>query len=132
VREGVAGDVDLLDSLDRQTRGAAHRSDHEVLLAQFRLAVVERRTGLGYAYVDETGSPVLLAATNRRTASDLMWEALASSVPGATVAIHHVTAVNEWAVDVGMAARLSLHQSGYLGLRGMKPPAPYLHHGSLL
>jgi hypothetical protein len=61
-----------------------------------------------------------------------MWEALASSSPGATVAVHHVTAANEWAVDVGMGARLSLHQSGYLCLRGMKPPTPYLHHGSLL
>ena len=32
----------------------------------------------------------------------------------------------------GLAARLDLHQEGYLGLRGMRPPAPYLHHGSLL
>jgi hypothetical protein len=31
-----------------------------------------------------------------------------------------------------MAARLDLHTAGYLALRGMKPPAPYLHHGSLL
>jgi hypothetical protein len=43
-----------------------------------------------------------------------------------------VTAANEWAIDVGLAARLELQQSGYLGLRNMRPPAPYLHHGSLL
>jgi GNAT superfamily N-acetyltransferase len=132
VREGSAADVDLLDSLDRQTRGAAHGPDHEVLLEQFRLAVVDRTTGSGYAYVDRSGVPVLLAATHRRTAADLMWDALASSPPGSRVDVRHVTAANEWAVDVGMAARLSLHQSGYLCLRGMKPPAPYLHHGSLL
>ena len=67
VREGSAGDIDLMDSIDRQTRGAAHGSDHELLLGQFRLLVTDRNTGSGYAYVDEP-APVLLAATNRRTA----------------------------------------------------------------
>jgi predicted N-acetyltransferase YhbS len=132
VREGSAGDVDLLDSIDRHARGAAHLSDHEVLLEEFRLIVCERSNGAAYAYVDEAGSPCLLAATTRRTATDVMWEALGSSTPGSTVAVRRVTAANEWAIDVGMAARMSLHQSGYLCLRGMKPPSPYLHHGSLL
>ena len=43
-----------------------------------------------------------------------------------------MTAANEWAIDVGMAARLELHQEGYLGLRAMAPPSPYLHNGALL
>lgn len=132
VREGSAADVDLLDSVDRRTRGAAHLSDHELLLAQFRLAVIDDTTGSGYAYVDTDGSPALLAATNRRTASRLMWEALASSAPGAEVSVHHITAANAWALDVGLAAHLAIHQNGYLCVRQMKPPAPYLHHGSLL
>ena len=46
--------------------------------------------------------------------------------------VGHLTAANDWAVEVGMAARLDLHQSGYLALRGMKPPSPYVHHGTLL
>jgi hypothetical protein len=132
VREGSAGDIDLLNSVDRQTRGAAHLSDHELLLDQFRLIVSERSTGAGYAYVDESGSPCLIAATSRRTAQDVMWEALASSTPGSSVSVHHITSANEWAIDVAMATRMSLHQSGYLCLRGMKPPSPYVHHGSLL
>lgn len=132
VREGTAGDIDLMNSIDRQTRGAAHLSDHESLLAQFRLLVSERSNSEGYAYVDDTGQPVLVAATSRRTASDLVWEALAATRPGERVEVPHVTAANEWAVDVGLAARLSVHQSGYLCLRGMKPPTPYLHHGSML
>lgn len=132
VREGAASDIDLLNSVDRQTRGAAHLSDHEMLLEQFRLIVADRGNGQGYAYVDESGSPQLLAATSRRTATDVMWEALGSSAPGETIAVRHITAANEWAIDVGMAARLSLHQSGYLCLRQMKPPSPYLHHGSML
>ena len=132
VREGSAGDVDLLDSVDRQTRGAAHLSDHELLMAQFRLVVTDHTTGSGYAYVDDDGSPCLLAATNRRTAARLMWESLASSPPGAQVSVHHITAANAWALDVGLAAHMAIHQNGYLCLRGMTPPAPYLHHGSLL
>ena len=133
VREGNAGDIDLMDSVDRTTRGAAHGSDHELLLGQFRLLVTDRNTGSGYAYADvATGSPVLLAATNRRTASDLMWECLATSSDGREIEVHHLTAVNDWALDVGLDARLDVHQSGYLVLGIMKPPVPYLHHGSLL
>lgn len=133
VRDGNAADVDLMNSIDRQTRGAAHGPDHEFLLANApRLVVADRTTGSGYVYVSENGSPLLLAATNRRTASDLLWESLASSPPDGKVTVPHLTAANEWAVDIGMAARLELHQSGYLALRNMKPPAPYIHHGALL
>ncbi|HEU4514999.1 MAG TPA: GNAT family N-acetyltransferase [Nocardioidaceae bacterium] len=132
VREGTTGDIDLMDSVDRQVRDAAHGVDHEVLTQMYRLVVVDRSTGSGYAYVAPGGSPYLLAATNRRTATDLLWEALAGSDPGAPATIGHVTAANEWAVDVGLAARLPLRTSGYLALRGMKPPAPYLPSGHFL
>lgn len=132
VRDGSAGDRDLLDSVDRHARGAAHGPDHDALLEQHRLVVSDRATASGYAYVDDTGSPVLLAATSRKVATTLLWEALASTRPGTEVTIGHVTAANEWAIDVGLAAGLSLHQGGYLCLRAMRPPAPYLHHGSLL
>jgi hypothetical protein len=62
----------------------------------------------------------------------LLWEALAGAPADEDVAIPHLTAVNEWAVDVGLAARLSVRTAGYLAVRGMKPPAPYVHHGALL
>lgn len=130
VREGSAGDVDLMDSIDRRTRGAAHGRDHEVMLRLWRLVVSDTSTGSGYAYVEPSGRVSLLAATNRRTATRLLWEALASST--GDTAVPHVTPANEWAVDVGMAARLDLHQEGYLALRNLKPPAPYLHNGVFL
>ena len=132
VRDGSPGDFDLMDSVDRRTRGAAHGPDHAVLAREFHLLVTDRTTGSGYAYVTDTGSPVLVAATNRRTATDLAWAALAASDPEVPVEIGHVTAANQWAIDVGMAARLELHQRGYLALRNLAPPAPYLHHGSFL
>jgi GNAT superfamily N-acetyltransferase len=127
VREGTENDIDLMDSVDRQTRGAAHGVDHQVLLRQSRLVVRESSSAQGYAYLDD--GVALLAATDRRTASELMWEAIASSQD---VLIGHVTPENGWAVDVGLAARLELHQEGYLALRHMRPPRPYLPHGALM
>lgn len=129
VRDGSAGDIDLMDSIDRRTRGSTHGPDHELMVGLWRLIVSDTTTGSGYAYLEQ-GRVALLAATNRRTATRLLWAALAEAGDQATVS--HVTAANAWAIDVGMAARLELHTEGYLGLRGMQPPAPYLHNGALL
>jgi GNAT superfamily N-acetyltransferase len=127
VREGREGDIDLMNSVDRQTRGAAHGVDHQLLMGQFRLVVSETSSAQGYAYLDD--GVILLAATDRRTAAQLMWEAIASSDD---VLIGHITPENSWAVDVGLEARLELHQEGYLALRNMRPPKPYLPHGALM
>jgi GNAT superfamily N-acetyltransferase len=129
VRDGFVADVELMDSLDRRARGAAHGPDHGLLLRSFRLMVSDTSTGSGYAYTSP-GRVQLLAASNRRTAQRLLWAALAEMDGKALVP--HVTTANHWAIDVGLAARLDLHQSGYLALRGMKPPAPYVHHGAVL
>ncbi len=126
VREGSPGDVDLMDSVDRQVRGSAHGPDHAQLLTRFRLVVADRPTGSGYAYVEPGRGLHLLAATTRRTATELLWESLASSAPDAPFEIGHVTGANQWALDVGVAARLSVGTDGYLALRGMRPPTPYL------
>jgi GNAT superfamily N-acetyltransferase len=132
VREGSAGDFDLMDSIDRRTRGSAHGIDHQLLLESFRLIVTDRSTGSGYAFVNDAGSPMLLAATNRRTATALLWEAIAASPGGRPVAIAGITTSNEWAIDIGLAAGLSLRTEGYLGLRHMRPPMPYLPNGAVL
>jgi hypothetical protein len=96
-------------------------------MQQFRLVVSETSTAQGYAYLDD--GVALLAATDRRTASRLLWESIASSND---VLIGHITPENSWAVDVGLAAGLELHQEGYQALRGMRPPKPYLPHGALM
>ncbi|QNN53196.1 GNAT family N-acetyltransferase [Nocardioides mesophilus] len=132
VRDGSAADVELMDSVDRRVRDAAHGVDHQFLLRHHRLVVVDRSTGQGYAYVAQGGGAHLLAATNRRTAVDLLWESLAAAPPGEQAAIGHLTAANPWAVDIGMTARMELHTAGYLATRQMKPPAPYLPSGHVL
>jgi GNAT superfamily N-acetyltransferase len=132
VRDGTEADFDLLDSLDRRRRDAAHGPDHAVLFAQNRLVVLDRPSGSGYAYIGAGGMPAVVCATSRKVASVLLWEAVAAAEPDRELTVPHVTAANEWAIDVGLAAGLSVHTAGYLALRGMKPPAPYLHHGALL
>ncbi len=132
VREGSASDIELMDSVDRRTRGSAHGVDHEFLTSIHRLVVVDRPTGAGYAYLEADGAPYLLAATNRRTAADLLWECLAATSPAEEVAFGHLTAVNDWAVDIGTEAGLHLGVSGFLALRGMKPPVPYIPSGHVL
>jgi GNAT superfamily N-acetyltransferase len=132
VREGTPSDFELMDSLDRQRREAAHGPDHPLLASMYRLLVTDRHTGSGYVYVHDSGAPQLLAASNRRTAARLLWEAIATAPTGAPLEIAHVTIANEWAVDIGLEARLSVSTRGYLALRGMRPPTPYLPHSSLL
>ena len=130
VREGTVGDLDLLESLDRQARGASHGSDHQLMQASWRLLVSDTTTGSGYAYIDRSGALALLAASNRTAATRLLWAVLADGPQDAQVS--HLTAANEWALDVGLAARLEIHQMGYLALRGMAPPTAYIHNGALL
>ncbi|MGN6131958.1 MAG: GNAT family N-acetyltransferase [Nocardioidaceae bacterium] len=132
VRDGSPGDVDLCDSIDRRVREAAHGVDHELMRSQHRLLVTDRPSGSGYVYLEADGSPYLLAATNRRTATALLWEALAATDPARTAHIGHVTAEQGWAVDTGLEAGMRLDTAGYLALRGMKPPAPYLPSGHFL
>ena len=132
VRDGDESDFALLDSLDRQRRDAAHGPDHFVLLAQNRLVVVDRPSGSGYAYIAADGRPAVVCASSRKVASELLWEAIASAPEDEQLTVPHLTAANEWAIDVGLAAGLAVHTAGYLGVRGMKPPAPYVHHGALL
>ena len=121
-----------MDSIDRRTRGAAHGPDHEVMQRAVaagrvrhvhRLRLRVRRAGRRGRRCSRppTGGPP----------TRLLWEALASTHAARPTSATSPPA-NEWAIDVGMAARLDLQQEGYLALRDMKPPAPYLHHGTFL
>jgi hypothetical protein len=126
--EGDESDFDWMDELDSRLRGAGHGPDHPYLLSSHRLVVAPRQRG--YVYVDLRGRAALLAAEDPGTAQELLWEALASSA-GETL-VNCITSANEWAVDVGLAARLDLATEGYLALRAMPAPAPYLPGGRFL
>lgn len=128
--EGSIDDIDWMDRLDRELRGAGHGPDHHQLLKHHRLIVSRADGRPGYVYLDDRKRSILLAASEFRTAEDLLWEVLASST-GDTV-VNCITTPNEWAVDVGLAARLDIAQEGYLAVRGLPVPAPYLASGQYL
>ncbi len=132
VHLGDASHRQLLDSVDRRVRGGAHGGDHEQLLRTADdLLVVDTLAGSGYCYRRE-GRVVLLAATSRRLAARLLTEALLRVPVGTEAKVTNATGEQDWAVDVCLAAGLTVSTRGYLALRGMRPPAPYLPSGAYL
>ncbi|WP_344469437.1 GNAT family N-acetyltransferase [Kitasatospora kazusensis] len=132
VHPGSAVHTHLLDSVDRRTRGSAHGPDHAFMLAHYdELLIADSLAGSGYCYRDG-GAVRLLAATSKRIATRLLREALARVPDGEEALVEFLTAEQEWAVDVGLEVGLSLDTRGYLAVRGMRPPAPYLPNGAFL
>ena len=129
VREATETDRSLVESVDRRVRGAARGPDHEPLVHRASLLICDIATGSGYAF-HRDGTPLALGATTREVARRLLWAVLARAAPG-LVEIARLTAEQDWAVDVGLAAGLGLHLDGYLALRHMRPPAPYLPAATL-
>ncbi|MFF2656729.1 GNAT family N-acetyltransferase [Kitasatospora sp. NPDC058032] len=132
VHPGNATHRHLLDSVDRRLRGSAHGPDHELLLAHSEeLLIADALAGSGYCYRDG-GEVKLLAATSKRIATRLLREALARVPEGAEALVEALTAEQEWALDVGLEVGLTVETRGFVGLRGMRPPTPYVPNGGLL
>jgi GNAT superfamily N-acetyltransferase len=127
VRDGTADDLEWIDDLDRQIRGGPHGTDHESLAGGGQLIVTVGRTA--YAYTASDGC-ALVAGTDPSAAGTLLWECLARS--DGEFVLSHVTTANRWAIDIALAARLSMSTSGYLCIRGIDPPTSYVHNGALL
>jgi hypothetical protein len=82
------------------------------MLDTMRLVVSPKPDKPGCVCIDRRCRAASLAAAHPETAQDLLWEALAAS-DGETL-VNCITTANQWAVDVGLAARLSIAQEGYL------------------
>ncbi|MEU8890209.1 GNAT family N-acetyltransferase [Streptomyces sp. NPDC048442] len=138
LREGGADDIGWMDRVDQEVRGAGRGPDHLHMQKTLRLIVSCGEDGRrGYVYTDDSGRAHLLAAQHPDTAQKLLWETLAQAPSGSApqdriFVTSTISASNHWAVDVGLAARLDLGQDGYLALRGMEAPAPYLPSGRFL
>jgi GNAT superfamily N-acetyltransferase len=121
VHEGTAHHRDLMDSVDRRTRGGAHGPDHEELLCHHTLLVVDDLAGSGYCYT-RRGRVEALAATSRRLATRLLTAALLTTPPGEPARVTNVLAESQWAVDVAVAAGLHIAPADLVTLRGLRPP----------
>jgi GNAT superfamily N-acetyltransferase len=128
MRDGTPDDLEWMDDLDRDLRGAPHGPDHAILAGMASsLVVTAERTG--YAYTSPGGTTAV-AARDCETASRLVWQCLGDA--DGEFEIGHVTSANMWAADIALRARLRMRTEGFLAVRGMAPPAPYIHNGPLL
>ncbi|WP_273846459.1 GNAT family N-acetyltransferase [Rubrobacter calidifluminis] len=134
VREGGGeNDLRLAAEVDRFVRGAPHGPDLEFLLdSGARMFVYEAEGERGYALTYK-GRPLVLAARGEKASTALLWEVLANSDPQREVEISWITAEQQWAVRVALAAGLVLEPAGPICIRGeLGPLAPYLPNGAFL
>lgn len=124
----VDADADTIELASRHVRGASHRRDIPAMLGT-QLLVLD---GEGFA-VHREGKVALLAATSDAAAQDLAWSCLAAAPRGATVEMDFVSAGNDWAVDVGLRAGLSLSPEGPIFVRGtLGTMRPFIPSGAFL
>ena len=126
-RTGDESDLDLVATVDEGLRGS-RAEDVEFLLSQgASLEVLERGADRGYVlYQGERLR--MLGATNRATAEQLLWRFLAGAGPQAEM--HGLTAGQDWAVRVALAARLPVSPGGPLFVSGMRcPPEHWIPSG---
>lgn len=126
-RSGDAGDLDLVASVDAGLRGS-RASDVEFLLGVgARMQIIDRGAERGYV-VHRQNRLLMLGATDDTTASALLWRFLAEA--GGDAEIWGLTARQNWAVQVALAARLRVAAAGALFLAGREhPPGPWLPSG---
>ena len=131
VRAGSEADLDLAAHVDRLQRGAARGPDYAVLLADGgRMLVFDEGARRGYTIVRENDRPVVLAATDPEVATALLTEALAGLPDDGDVEVGWLTASQQWAVQLCLAAGLELHPVGGVMVRGHPGPmSPYLPNG---
>jgi GNAT superfamily N-acetyltransferase len=130
VRPFEPGDHELAEAVDRALRGAPHGGDLDALAdGGCELLVLPER---GYAVHDD-GSVKTVAAFDEEAAGALLRTVLARIPPGGSAEVDWITATQQWAVDVAVAARLELRPAGAVALRGdVGPFRPYLPGGAYL
>lgn len=129
VRRGTGSDLAATAALSRAVRGADHLADLPLWLQLGRTLLVHEH---GFA-VHAGGSPVVLAAREEDSASELLTACLLASPPGSEVEVHHITEANEWALRTVRTAGLELTPGGPVFQRDLSAPlAPYLPSGSFL
>jgi GNAT superfamily N-acetyltransferase len=125
-RPGDASDLDLVASVDAGLRGSRAKDIDYLLGAGAQMQLIDHGTARGYA-VHRDGRLWMLGATDDLTAAGLLWQFLADA---GEVEIWGLTARQNWAVKVALAARLEVVASGALFLAGRDhPPGPWLPSG---
>ena len=126
-RPGDASDLNLVASVDAGLRGSRVTDVEYLLGVGAMMHVIDRGAARGYV-VHRHQQLWILGATDDATASGLLWRFLAEA--GTDAEIWGLTARQNWAVKVALAARLEVVPSGALFLAGREhPPGPWLPSG---
>ena len=132
VRDGSwAADADLVEGVVTGLRGAPYGPDRAAMQAVGSpVLIAEDGAERGFAVLRPYGGVVSLGATSPALASRLLWRALAED-PADSVTVEWLTAQQQWAIDVALAARLALLAGPSVCLRaGAAPMTPYLPGGA--
>jgi GNAT superfamily N-acetyltransferase len=129
VRQGTAADLDLVDAVDAPLRaGAPRTADVAALNADGAALLVADHAGRRGFVVHNAEQVMCLGAQDEATAAHLLWAALAEV--NADVELHDITAPQQWAIRVALAARMEVAPSGPMFVRGWSAlPGPYLPSG---
>ena len=126
-RVGSADDLDFVAEVDA-TIGRARRDDVAFLLdngAVLEIVEVGQRRGFG---LHREGRMAMLGATDEDTAAAVFRRMLAASGEH-KIQLWCLTARQDWAVRVGLDARLAVKPSGPLFVSGMDVPGPWIPSG---
>ena len=129
-REGTAEDLDLVDDVDMKLLGRSRRADLAFAMegAGGAFDVVDDDQGRGFVLLRKT-HVTMLGATDEATATALLWRALARCGEE-KASLYCLTAEQDWAVKVCLAARLKVVGGGPLFVSGMDhPPGPWIPSG---
>jgi predicted N-acetyltransferase YhbS len=108
-------ELDTLGPISRAARGAAHTPDLEVAL--FRGSSISRLEDRGFVVTMPGRGVWALAARDEPAAAALLWHAL-GEVQDGSIDIGWISGRQQWAIDVLVAARLSITSYGALCRRG--------------
>jgi predicted N-acetyltransferase YhbS len=126
-RPGDASDLNLVASVDAGLRGSRAEDVEYLLGVGAMMQVIDLGAARGYV-VHRHKRLLMLGATDDATACALLWRFLAEA--GAEAEIWGLTARQNWAVKVALAARLEVVPFGALFLAGRQhPPGPWLPSG---
>lgn len=130
VRPFEAADHALAAAVDRFVRGVPHGADLDALADSGNELLT--LPGRGYV-VHRAGVVKTLAALDAEAAGALLQTVLARAPDGAEVDVDWLSAGQQWAIEVALAARLELRPGGAVCLRGeVGPMRPYLPGGAFL
>lgn len=125
VREGGLEDIESLEPISREIRGAPHTT--ELPHALDRGGQLLCLQGRGFAVALPGQSVWLLVACDEEAATALLWSALEAVGDTSQASVRWITGAQQWAVRVVVEAGLRLAAYGALGVSGRPGPLrPFL------